>query len=76
MPEGDEASEAELLHAEYERYDRCVDIVSAAEVWFTKASGLRDTVAHFERYPTITAEDNSCDPRLHRALHRRYGLRW
>lgn len=53
MPAGDEASKAELLHAEYERYDRCVDIVSAAEVWFTKAAGMRDAVAHFERYPTI-----------------------
>lgn len=62
MPAGDEASEAELLYAEYERYDRCVDIVSAAEVWFTKASGLRDTVAHFERYPAITAGEILATP--------------
>jgi hypothetical protein len=53
VPAGDEVSKAELLHAEYERYDRCVDIVSAAEVWFTKAAGMRNTVVHFERYPTI-----------------------
>lgn len=62
MPAGDEASKAELLHAEYERYDRCVDIVSAAEVWFTKAEGMRDTVAHFERYPTIDAGDITATP--------------
>lgn len=59
---GDEASQAELLRAQYERYDRCVDVVSAAEVWFTKASGLRDTVAHFERYPTITTGDTTATP--------------
>jgi hypothetical protein len=53
VPAGDEASEAELLQAEYERYDRCVDIVSAVEVWFTKVAGMRETVVHFERYPTI-----------------------
>lgn len=57
MPGEDPASEAELLHSDYGRYDACVDIVSAAEVWFTKAGGLRDTVAHFERYPTITHGD-------------------
>jgi hypothetical protein len=62
VPATDEVGEAELLHAEYERYDRCVDIVSAAEVWFTKASGLRDTVAHFERYPTITTGDIVATP--------------
>lgn len=62
MPAGDEASEVELLQAEYERYDRCVDIVSAVEVWFTKARGLRDTVVHFERYPTITTGDITATP--------------
>jgi hypothetical protein len=57
MPGDDPASEAERLLAEFRRYDACVDIVSAAEVWFTKAGGIRDTVAHFERYPTITHSD-------------------
>ena len=55
MPAGDDASKAELLHAEYGRYDRCVDIVSAAEVWFTRAAEMKDAVAHFERYPSISA---------------------
>jgi len=62
VPAGDEASKAELLHAEYERYDRCVDIVSAAEVWFTRAEGMRDTVAHFERYPTIETDETIATP--------------
>lgn len=45
------------LRSDYRRYDHCVDIVSAAEVWFTKASGMRDTAAHFERYPSIPHAD-------------------
>ncbi len=57
MPGDDPASEAERLLADYRRYDSCVDIVSAAEVWFTRATGLRDTVAHFERYPIIDHTD-------------------
>lgn len=57
MPGDDPASEAERLLADFQRYDACVDIVSAAEVWFTKAGGIRETVAHFERYPTITHSD-------------------
>lgn len=56
MSAGDEAVEADLLRADYERYDRCVDIVSAVEVWFTKVTGMRDTVARFERYPTISGD--------------------
>lgn len=57
MPGDDPASEAERFLAEFRRYDACVDIVSAAEVWFTKAGGIRETVAHFERYPAITHGD-------------------
>jgi hypothetical protein len=56
MPD-DELSDTERLHADYRRYDACVDIVSAAEVWFTSAAGIKDTVAHFERYPTIDHGD-------------------
>ncbi|MDX6622880.1 MAG: hypothetical protein QOE75_812 [Solirubrobacterales bacterium] len=57
MPGDDLASEAERLLSDFRRYDACVDIVSAAEVWFTKAEGIRETVAHFERYPTIRHRD-------------------
>jgi hypothetical protein len=57
VPGDDPASEAELLLSEYRRYDACVDIVSAVEVWFTKATGMKDTVVHFERYPTIGHAD-------------------
>jgi hypothetical protein len=56
VPAGNDGAEAENHQAEYERYDRCVDIVSAVEVWFTKVEGMHETVAHFERYPTITGE--------------------
>lgn len=59
MPGEDAASAAERLHADYKRYDACVDIVSAAEVWFKSASGIRDTVAHFERYPKIPHGDGA-----------------
>lgn len=42
---------------EYAHYDRRVDIVSVAEVWFTKSEGLAGTVRHFERYPEFMHED-------------------
>jgi hypothetical protein len=52
-------SDADRLHADYKRYDACVDIVSAAEVWFTVADDIRTTVAHFERFPSIRHPDGA-----------------
>ena len=52
-------NDSELLRAEYLHYDRCVDIVSAVEVWFTRATGLKDTVRHFERYPSFEHPDGA-----------------
>jgi hypothetical protein len=49
-------SAASLL-AEYELYDRSVDIVSAYEWLFTDTQDLPATVAHFERYPTVVHPD-------------------
>lgn len=57
MPGDDPASEAERLLGDFRRYDACVDIVSAVEVWFSKAEGMRETVARFERYPKIEHSD-------------------
>lgn len=45
--------------ARYFHYDRCVDIVSVAEVWFTKSTGLRATVVHFERFPRLAHPDGN-----------------
>lgn len=41
----------------YRLYDRRVDIVSVAEVWFTRARGMSQQVAHFERFPVIDHPD-------------------
>lgn len=43
----------EDLRREYDDYDRVVDIVSAAEVWFTKSQTMSPTVRHFERFPRL-----------------------
>jgi hypothetical protein len=45
--------------ARYFQYDRRVDIVSVAEVWFTKAQGLAPTVLHFERFPRYQHDDGN-----------------
>jgi hypothetical protein len=47
------------LWSEYYQYDRRVDIVSVAEVWFTRAQGLSGTVRHFERFPKVTHTDGN-----------------
>lgn len=41
------------LRDEYRAYDRRVDIVSSVEVWFTKVTEMKRTVAWFERYPSL-----------------------
>lgn len=51
------AGPAEDLRTEYDNYDHLVDIVSAAEVWFTKSRDLTPTVAHFERFPRFNHSD-------------------
>jgi hypothetical protein len=48
--------EEELLQ-EYYAYDRLVDIVAVAEVWFTKSRGIGPTVQWFERFPRYLHED-------------------
>lgn len=48
---------AKRLLADYELYDRSVDIVSAYEWLFTETKNLPATVAHFERYPKIAHPD-------------------
>jgi hypothetical protein len=45
--------------AEYRAYDRVCGVVSAWEIFFTKGTGLRDTVEHFERFPSLEASDGS-----------------
>lgn len=47
------------LWAEYNHYDRRVDIVSIAQVWFTRAEKMSTTVRHFERFPRITHPDGN-----------------
>ncbi len=43
----------ERLRNEYRAYDRRVDIVSSVEVWFTRVTEIKPTVAWFERYPSL-----------------------
>ncbi|HVW88416.1 MAG TPA: hypothetical protein VHC01_03040 [Gaiellaceae bacterium] len=50
---------ADPLWDDYYRYDRCVDIVSIAEVWFTRSAGLPATVRHFERFPKLGHPDGN-----------------
>lgn len=51
------AGSADDLRTEYDNYDHLVDIVSAAEVWFTKSQDLMPTVAHFERFARFNHSD-------------------
>lgn len=46
------AAEKQLLQ-EFATYDQHVDVVSALEWLFTEVTGMQDTVAHFERFPSI-----------------------
>ncbi|MGH2845003.1 MAG: hypothetical protein ACRDL0_03100 [Thermoleophilaceae bacterium] len=48
--------EQELL-SEYHAYDRWVDIVAVAEVWFCGSEGIAPTVEWFERFPTYRHAD-------------------
>lgn len=50
---------ADPLWTEYYQYDQRVDIVSIAEVWFTRSKGLPPTVSHFERFPRIDHPDGN-----------------
>ena len=50
-------TDADEHRSRYVRYDRLVDIVSVAEVWFTRSAALSQTVSHFERYPRCTHSD-------------------
>ena len=47
------------LWSEYSQYDRRVDIVSVAEVWFTRSAELASTVRHFERFPRGSHPDGN-----------------
>lgn len=51
-PSGNAAEEQRLLDG-FATYDQHVDVVSALEWLFTHVKGLKDTVAHFERFPRI-----------------------
>lgn len=46
-------TDTERLDQRYREYDEVVEIVSAAEVWFTQNEAMAATVRHFERYPAI-----------------------
>lgn len=48
--------EQELLN-EYYAYDRLVDIVAVAEVWFAGSEGIAPTVDWFERFPQYRHPD-------------------
>jgi hypothetical protein len=48
---------ADEHRSRYFRYDRLVDIVSVAEVWFTRSERLAATVSHFERFPSWIHSD-------------------
>lgn len=52
-------TETQRLAREYADYDRCVEIVSSAEVWFTRNKEMVKTVRHFERYPSIPHPDGN-----------------
>jgi hypothetical protein len=41
----------------YRDYDRRCDVVSCFEVYFTEARQMRETVAHFERFPRLVGVD-------------------
>ena len=47
----------ERLIQEYRAYDGRCDAVSCFEVYFTEVRGMIETVAHFERFPRLTAPD-------------------
>ncbi len=47
------------LWTDYYQYDRSVDIISIAEVWFTKSKDLAGTVEHFARFPRLTHPDGN-----------------
>lgn len=51
-------TEIQRLDRRYGEYDEVVEIVSAAEVWFTESS-IASTVRHFERYPTVAHPDGN-----------------
>jgi len=38
---------------DYAQYDRRVDLVSVAEVWFTRSQGLAPSTVHFDRFPRL-----------------------
>lgn len=52
-------TETQRLAREYANYDRSVEIVSSAEVWFTRQKEMAKTVLHFERYPVIPHPDGN-----------------
>jgi hypothetical protein len=58
---GNAAEEKRLLD-EFTTYDQHVDVVSALEWLFTWGVGIRDTVAHFERFPRIKVESKTYTP--------------
>ncbi|SCX59791.1 hypothetical protein SAMN03159343_4003 [Klenkia marina] len=58
---GNVAEEKHLLD-EFTTYDQHVDVVSALEWLFTWGAGIRDTVAHFERFPRIKVGGKTYTP--------------
>lgn len=52
-------TDADEHRSRYFQYDRRVDIVSVAEVWFTRSAGLSGTVSHFERFPRCRHPDGN-----------------
>lgn len=56
-PEESNPYSAQRLIANYDLYDRSVDIVSSYEWLFTETKDLPGTVSHFERYPKIAHPD-------------------
>lgn len=55
-------AQADAALQQYSTYDEHVDVVSSMEYMFTRATGMRDTVAHFERFPRIKVDDKTLTP--------------
>ncbi|WP_342373436.1 hypothetical protein PCC79_07470 [Propioniciclava soli] len=54
--------DADRLVDEFKVYDRHVDVVSSFHWLYTQVTELADTVAQFERYPSIKVGDKSLTP--------------
>jgi len=61
-PASGNAAEEKRLLDDFTTYDQHVDVVSALEWLFTWGKGIRDTVAHFERFPRIKVAGTTYTP--------------